>query len=130
MIWGEMLFSKIYVRSDYHQLRLRWCSYNNIRSKYGDYGALVILMLVIHFVNLMHGAFRNSLEKVIVQFIDDILIYLRNIEKNGEHQRITLQILRKNNFKPYSRNISIERYKLFLWHMISKEGVVVDLTGE
>jgi hypothetical protein len=76
----------------------------------------------------MNSVFMTELEKFVVVFIDDILIYSKNEEEHAEHLWIVLQRLRDH--KLYAKFSKCEFWLdsvKFLGHTISKEGISVDL---
>jgi hypothetical protein len=76
---------------------------------------------------LMNSILSKYLDKFVIVFIDDILIYSRNEQEHEEHLRIVLQILREQ--KLYAKFSKCDFYKdkiQYLGHVISKEGIVVD----
>lgn len=79
------------------------------------------------FMCLMNSVFHQYLDKFVLIFIDDILIYSRNIKEHGEHLRIVLQTLREHQL--YGKFSKCDFYKdqiQYLGHIITKEGIVVD----
>jgi hypothetical protein len=99
---GARVFSKIYLRSGYHQLRIRPSDMAKIAftTRYGFYEYTVISFGLTnapaYFMYLMNKLFMEYLDKFIVVFIDDILVYSRNEEEHEEHLRLVLQKLRDN----------------------------------
>jgi hypothetical protein len=97
---GASVFSKIDLRSGYHQLRIRPSDIpkTTFITKYGLYEFTVLsfgLMNVPgYFMYLMKSVFMDYLDKFVVVFIDDILIYSQNEQENEEHLRKVLQRLR------------------------------------
>jgi hypothetical protein len=80
-----------------------------------------------YFMYLMNSVFMMELDKFVVVFIDDILIYSKNEEEHAEHLRIVLQHLRYH--KLYAKFSKCEFWLnsvKFLGHTISKEGISVD----
>jgi hypothetical protein len=80
-----------------------------------------------YFIYLMNSVFMTELDKFVVVFIDDILIYSKNEEEHAEHLRIVLQRLRDH--KLYAKFSKFEFWLdsvKFLGHTISKEGISVD----
>jgi hypothetical protein len=76
---------------------------------------------------LMNSILSKYLDKFVIVFIDDILVYLRNEQEHEEHLRVVLQILREH--KLYAKFSKCDFYKdkiQYLWHIVSKEGIVVD----
>jgi len=69
------------------------------------------------FMDLMNRVFRPYLNKFVVVFIDDILIYSKDIEKHANHLRTVLQTLREHQ---------LLTEVTFLGHVITKEGIKVD----
>nr|KYP71567.1 Retrovirus-related Pol polyprotein from transposon 17.6 [Cajanus cajan] len=79
------------------------------------------------FMDYMNRIFRPFLDKFVVVFIDDILIYSRTSEEHGEHLRLVLEILKvKQLYAKLSKcEFWLDEVK-FLGHVISAEGIVVD----
>src|SRR3954464_15763928 len=79
------------------------------------------------FMNMMSGIFRPYLNKFVVVFVDDILIYSATKAEHAEHLRIALQLLRDHQL--YAKLSKCEFWLSevkFLGHMISGAGIVVD----
>ena len=80
-----------------------------------------------HFMYLMNSVFMPELDKFVVVFIDDILIYSKNEEEHAEHLRIVLQ--RSREHKLYAKFNKYDFWLTevqFLGHIISKDGISVD----
>src|SRR5262249_43459400 len=78
-------------------------------------------------MDLMNRVFRQYLDKFVVVFIDDILVYSRGAEEHDKHLRIVLQTLREHQL--YAKLSKCEFWLSsvsFLGHVISKEGIQVD----
>jgi hypothetical protein len=93
---GASVFSKIYLRSGYHQLRI-WpldISKTAFIAKYGLYEFMVMSFGLTnapaYFMYLMNSLFMDYLDKFVVVFIDDILIYSHNEQEHEEHLRKVL----------------------------------------
>lgn len=79
------------------------------------------------FMDLMNRVFKKYLDKFVIVFIDDILIYSRTEADHAEHLRIALEILRRE--KLYAKFSKCEfwlREVQFLGHVVSNEGIKVD----
>ncbi|XP_042454707.1 uncharacterized mitochondrial protein AtMg00860-like [Zingiber officinale] len=79
------------------------------------------------FMELMNRVFSEYLDKFVIVFIDDILIYSKTQEEHAEHLSITLQILRERQL--YAKFSKCEFWLdqvSFLGHVISKDGIMVD----
>ena len=76
---------------------------------------------------LMNGIFRKYLEKFIIVFLDDILIYSKLEKEHEEHLRIALQVLRENQlYAKLSKCSFYQKQIQYLGHVISEEGISVD----
>jgi hypothetical protein len=99
---GACVLSKIDLRSGYHQLKIRECDIPKTAfvSRYGPYEYTVMSFELTnaptYFIYLMNKVFMEYLDKFIVVFIDDILIYSRSEEEYEEHLRLVLQKLREH----------------------------------
>jgi hypothetical protein len=82
-----------------------------------------------YFMYLMNKAFMEYLDKFVIVFIDDILVYSRSEEEHEDHLRLALQKLREHRF--YTKLNKCEFWMnqiAFLGHVISKGGISVDLS--
>ena len=97
---GARVFSKIDLRLDYHQLKVKAEDVEKtaFRTRYGHYEFLVIPFGVTNapaaFMDLMNRIFKPYLDEFVVVFIDDILIYSKSEVEHENHLRLALQILR------------------------------------
>ncbi|KAK9044452.1 hypothetical protein V6N11_058352 [Hibiscus sabdariffa] len=101
------------------------------RTRYGHYEFLVMPFGLTNapaaFMDLMNRIFKPYLDKFVVVFIDDILIYSQTKEEHAEHLRIVLQTLRdKQLFAKFSKCEFWLNEVTFLGHVISADGIKVD----
>ena len=101
------------------------------RTRYGHYEFLMMPFCLTNaltaFMDLMNRVFQPYLDRFVIVFIDDILVYSNSSEEHSEHLRIVLQILRTHQL--YAKLSKCEFWLnsvSFLGHVISKEGVQVD----
>eukprot|EP00253_Pinus_taeda_P002642 PITA_02642 len=130
---GATTFSKIDLRSGYHQIRIKCedIAKTAFRTRYGHYEFVVLPFGLTNapatFMCLMNSVFHQYLDKFVLIFIDDILIYSRNRKEHEEHLRIVLQTLREHQL--YGKFSKCDFYKeqiQYLGHIITKEGIAVD----
>ncbi|KAL8119802.1 hypothetical protein AgCh_017061 [Apium graveolens] len=126
-------FSKIDLRTGYHQLKIKPedIPKTAFRTRYGHYEFLVMSFGLTNapaaFMDLMNRVFKKYLDKCVIVFIDDILIYSRTEAEHAEHLRIALGILREEQLYAKFSKCEFWRNKVqFLGHVINKEGVLVD----
>jgi hypothetical protein len=99
---GARVFFKIDLRLGYHQLRIRPSDIakSTFTTRYGLYEYTVMSFgltnALAYFIYLMNKVFMEYLDKFVVVFIDDILVYSRNEEEHEGHLRLILQKLRDN----------------------------------
>jgi hypothetical protein len=130
---GAMVFSKIDLRSGYHQL---WIKEDGVpkttfKMRFGHYEFTILSFGLTKspgvFMSLMNEVFHEYLDKFIQVFIDNILIYSRMIEEHDEHLRLVLQCLREHKMYGKLSKCSFYQSKIhYLGHVISSEGIVVD----
>jgi len=132
---GAGVFSKIDLRSGYHQILVRPEDVQNttFRSRYGHYEYVVMPFGVTNapvvFMDYMNRIFRPWLDKFVVVFIDDILIYSRTREEYADHLKVVLKILRDHQLygKLSKCEFWLEEVQ-FLGHVISAKDIAVDPT--
>jgi hypothetical protein len=97
---GAKVFSKIDLRSGYHQIKIRPCDIPKtaFSTRYGLYEYLVMSFGLTnapaYFMYLMNSVFMLELDKFVMVFIDDILVYSKTKEHDANHIRVVLQRLR------------------------------------
>jgi hypothetical protein len=130
---GASVFSKIGLRSGYHQLRIRDSDIPKIvfRTQYGLYEYTVTCFRLMnapaYFMYLMNKVFLEYLDKFVVVFIDDILVYSKTEEEHEEHLRLVLEKLRTSElYAKFSKCEFWLTQVAFLGHAISAGGVLVD----
>nr|GFA63574.1 putative reverse transcriptase domain-containing protein [Tanacetum cinerariifolium] len=125
---GSSVYSKIDLRSGYHQLRVRDedIPKTAFRTRYGHYGFQVMSFGLTNtpavFMDLMNRVCKPYLDKFVIVIIDDILIYSRNKEEHANHLRIILELLKKEKLfiKDFSKiamslTILTQKDKNFVW---------------
>jgi hypothetical protein len=130
---GAQVFSKIDLRSGYHQIKIRAedIPKTAFTTRYGLFEYLVMSFgltnALAHFMYLMNSVFMPKLDKFVVVFIDGILMYSRSMEEHEEHLQIVLQWLRDHQlYAKFSKcEFSIKEVP-FLGHVVSPEGITVD----
>ncbi|KAJ0521711.1 putative nucleotidyltransferase, Ribonuclease H [Helianthus annuus] len=132
---GSSFYSKIDLRSGYHQLRVREedVSKTAFRTRYGHYEFLVMPFGLTNapavFMDLMNRVCKPYLDKFVIVFIDDILIYSKSQEEHEQHLRLILELLRKKQlYAKFSKCDFWLREVHFLGHVVNKDGIHVDLS--
>ncbi|GJS72993.1 putative reverse transcriptase domain-containing protein [Tanacetum coccineum] len=117
----------------YHQLRVRDKDIpnNSFKTRYRHYEFQVMLFGLTNaptvFIDLMNRVFKPYLDKFVIVFIDDILIYSRNKEEHANHLRIILELLKKEKlYAKFSKCDFWIRIVQFLRHLIDSQGLHVD----
>jgi len=130
---GSSVFLKIDLRSGYHQILVKADDVQKtaFRSWYGQYEYVVMPFGVTNastvFMDYMNKIFRSLLDKFVVVFIDDILIYSKTQEEHAEHLKLVLGVMREK--KLYAKLSKCELWMdevQFLGHVISAHGIAID----
>ncbi|KAJ9547300.1 LOW QUALITY PROTEIN: hypothetical protein OSB04_019843 [Centaurea solstitialis] len=129
---GASHFSKIDLRSGYHQLRVREedVPKTAFRTRYGHYEFVVMPFGLTNapaaFMDLMNRVCEPYLDKFVIVFTDDILIYSKSEEEHEKHLRIILELLKRE--KLYAKFSKCEfwlREVQFLGHVVNAKGIKV-----
>jgi hypothetical protein len=130
---GAKVFSKIDLRSSYHQLKIRVedIPKTTFTSRYGLYEFTVMSFGLTnapaYFMYLMNKVFIEYLDKFVVVFIDDILVFTQSEEEHEEHLRLVLQKLREHQlYAKFSKCDFWLKEVSFLGHIITDGGIAVD----
>ncbi|GKA54095.1 putative reverse transcriptase domain-containing protein [Tanacetum coccineum] len=130
---GSSVYSKIDLRSGYHQLRVREedIPKTAFRTRYGHYEFQVMPFGLTNapavFMDLMNRVCKPYLDKFVIVFIDDILIYSKNKKEHEEHLKAILELLKKEEL--YAKFSKCEFWipkVQFLGHVIDSQGIHVD----
>ncbi|GJY56572.1 putative reverse transcriptase domain-containing protein [Tanacetum coccineum] len=130
---GSGIYSKIDLRSGYHQLRVQEQDIPKtaFRTWYGHYEFQVMPFGLTNalavFMDLMKQVCKPYLDKFVIVFIDDILIYSKDKKEHEEHLKAILELLKKE--KLYAKFLKCEFWILkvqFLGHVIDSRGIHVD----
>ncbi|GJS81208.1 reverse transcriptase domain-containing protein [Tanacetum coccineum] len=130
---GACCFSKIDLRSGYHQLRVREedIPKTAFRTRYGHFEFTVMPFGLTNapaiFMDLMNRVCKPYLDKFVIVFIDDILIYSKSEEEHEAHLKTILDLLKKE--KLYAKFSKCEFWLQevqFLGHVVNRDGIHVD----
>jgi hypothetical protein len=130
---GAKYFSKVDLRSGYHQLKIRESDIPKTAfvTRYGQYEFTVMSFGLTnapaYFMNLMNKVFMEEIDKFVIVFIDDILVYSKSVKEHEQHLRVVLGKLRAHKlYAKFSKcEFWLEKIS-FLGHILTAEGVAVD----
>jgi hypothetical protein len=127
------IFSKIDLESTYHRVGIKEEDINKIafRRRYVHYEFTMVPFGLSNapavFMCLMNGIFREYLEKFVIVFLHDILIYSRSEEEHEQHLKMVLHVLREHQlYAKLSKCSFYKKKKHYLGHIVSEEGIEMD----
>ena len=127
------VFSKIDLRSGYHQLKIKELDVPNtaFKTPYGHEFLVMPFRLTnapTTFMDLMNKVFHPYLDQFVIFFIDDILVYSKSADELALHLRIIFQTLRDRQlYAKFSKCEFWLNEVIFLGHVVLKDGIFVDL---
>ncbi|GBG72360.1 hypothetical protein CBR_g11938, partial [Chara braunii] len=129
-VQGCRYFTKIDLKSGYHQIAVRSEDQHKtaFQTRYGLYEFVVMPLGLCNapdtFQHAMNRIFHDYLDKFIVVYLDDILIFSRTVEEHAEHLKIVLGLLRQHQYKVNLDKCEFGRTKImYLGHEISADGL-------
>ena len=130
---GSKYFTKIDLHSGYHQIRVKEDDIQKMafRTRYGHFEYLVLPFGLTNapatFMMLMNNVFHEYLDKFVIIYLDDILIYSKSKEEHLQHLRQVLTILRQHKLYAKMKKCEIMQTRVeYLGHFISQDGISVD----
>jgi len=130
---GAKVFSSLDLQSGYHQIRIpdEDVPKTAFRTPFGHYQFKVLSFGLTNapatFQATMNDVFRPFLNKFVVVYIDDILVFSKTHEEHLHHLRLVFQVLQDNDFRIKPSKCEFERPEVkFLGHIVGQEGVKVD----
>ncbi|GJP41369.1 hypothetical protein CLOM_g1041 [Closterium sp. NIES-68] len=130
---GAKFFSKIDLRGGYHQIGVADddCHKTAFRTRYGSYEYLVMPFGLTNapstFQITMNDIFRELLDKCVIIYLDDILIYSRSREQHLRDLDAVFTLVHKNRLITKGSKCDFLKQELeFLGHVVSTEGVKID----
>ncbi|GJT79261.1 hypothetical protein Tco_1053603 [Tanacetum coccineum] len=130
---GSRVYSKINLRSGYHQLRVREedVSKTSFRTRYGHYKfqemSFGLTNALAVFMDLMNRVCKPYLDRFVIVFIDDILIYSKSRKEHEGHLKLILKLLKEEELYAKFSKCEFWLSKVqFLGHVIDSEGIYVN----
>ncbi|CAI7833650.1 unnamed protein product, partial [Closterium sp. NIES-53] len=133
MLGEATVFSKLDLHSGYHQIRLAEDDINKtvFRTRYGHFEFRVLPFGLTNAsatsMGLMNDIFRPFLDRFVIIFLDDILIFSKSLEEHAQHLCIVLDTLRQHRLYAKLSKCTLARSSIgFLGHVISSKGISMD----
>ncbi|GKA66218.1 putative reverse transcriptase domain-containing protein [Tanacetum coccineum] len=130
---GSSMYPKIDLQMGYHQLHIRdeYIPITAFKTRYSHYEFQVMMFGLTNapvvFMDLMNRVCKPYLDKLMIVFIDDILIYSKSMEEHREHLKTILELLKKEQlYAKFSKCDFWLEYVQFLGHVIDSKGIHVD----
>jgi len=131
-VTGAKFFTKLDLRSGFHQIRIddADCEKTAFRTRYGSFEYRVLPMGLCNapgtFMQLMNDTFRDMLDRSVLVFLDDILIFSRTLDEHIAHVRAVLERLRQQQLYAKLSKCELFRDEVeFLGHRIGVNGLAV-----
>ena len=129
---GASVFSKINLRFEYHKLKIKESDVSKMafKTRYSHYEFLMMPFGLTNslaaFMDLMNKVFDPYLDQFVIVFIDDILVYSKNVEEHAFHLKIVLQTLRERQLYPkFSKCEFWLNEVVFLSHGVFGNGILL-----
>ncbi|GBG66479.1 hypothetical protein CBR_g63062 [Chara braunii] len=129
-VQGCKYYTKIDLKSGYHRIAIRPEDQHKtaFQTRYGLYEFVVMPFGLCNapgtFQHAMNRIFHDYLDKFVVVYLDDILIFSRSVEEHAQHVDTVLSHLRQHNYKINSEKCEFGRTRiLYLGHEVSADGI-------
>ncbi|CAF3028738.1 unnamed protein product [Rotaria sp. Silwood2] len=130
---GAKIFSRLDLKAGYHQIRIKDDDIEKtaFRTRYGSFEFVVLPFGLTNapptFMRLMNSIFHHYLDKFVIIYLDDILIYSKNENDHLNHIRLVLQLLRDNQLYANRTKCEFNVDQInFLGHVITSNGIKAD----